>query len=284
MADILYKGNAIKGVRGVAFPAVGGGEAVFYEKQKSGPSVEVEELSVTANGEYTAPSGKAYSPVTVSVPWDFMGVDAEKVSTPFTHTYALEDTDYVEPTGTTAQVIVPSSDLTAVAINTGDYEYILRWMLEFDPVFTSGVTTKALPIRQVVIIYQNIFKRPYNKTAYDADNWNSNTCATMGTIPAIIYYNTSGTVTVGYTASYGVYDAAVAATFSSSTSNTPNLTMKTPTISMRTNNTYFNTARAPYFDTENTKIKLTGELWRMSKGGEFRSMYGQAVDLLRNPT
>ena len=32
-----------------------------------GSSVEVESLSVTENGTYTAPSGKAYSPVTVAV-------------------------------------------------------------------------------------------------------------------------------------------------------------------------------------------------------------------------
>ena len=35
---------------------------------KGGSSVTVEALNVTENGTYTAPSGKAYSPVTVNVP------------------------------------------------------------------------------------------------------------------------------------------------------------------------------------------------------------------------
>lgn len=32
------------------------------------PTVTVEALSVTQNGTYTAPTGKAYSPVTVAIP------------------------------------------------------------------------------------------------------------------------------------------------------------------------------------------------------------------------
>ena len=32
------------------------------------PTVTVETLNVTANGTYTAPTGKAYSPVTVAIP------------------------------------------------------------------------------------------------------------------------------------------------------------------------------------------------------------------------
>ena len=36
--------------------------------QISGGGVTVESLSVTANGTYTAPGGKAYSPVSVNVP------------------------------------------------------------------------------------------------------------------------------------------------------------------------------------------------------------------------
>ena len=43
---------------------------IAYVKAKygGGGDVTVESLSVTDNGTYTAPTGKAYSPVTVSVP------------------------------------------------------------------------------------------------------------------------------------------------------------------------------------------------------------------------
>ena len=51
--------------------AVGGGG--------SGPSVTVEALTVTENGTTTAPSGKAYSPVNVSVPNSYSAGDEGKV-------------------------------------------------------------------------------------------------------------------------------------------------------------------------------------------------------------
>lgn len=38
------------------------------ESIPSGGGVTVEPLSVTANGTYNAPTGKAYSPVTVAIP------------------------------------------------------------------------------------------------------------------------------------------------------------------------------------------------------------------------
>ena len=63
------------GERVVGTEPGGGGGAVYQEQdgylvlsdQGGGSSVTVEALNVTQNGTYTAPTGKAYSPVTVSV-------------------------------------------------------------------------------------------------------------------------------------------------------------------------------------------------------------------------
>lgn len=50
----------------------------WYEQPASG-GVEVESLPVTVNGTYTAPEGKAYSPVTVNVPNTYAAGDEGKV-------------------------------------------------------------------------------------------------------------------------------------------------------------------------------------------------------------
>ena len=48
-------------------------------KASAGPPVVIESLSVTENGEYTAPTGKAYSPVNVNVPNTYVAADEGKV-------------------------------------------------------------------------------------------------------------------------------------------------------------------------------------------------------------
>lgn len=53
---------------------------------QSGPSVDVEELNVSANGIYTAPDGKAYSPVNVNVP---ATLTREQIFGPFTNNTAF---------------------------------------------------------------------------------------------------------------------------------------------------------------------------------------------------
>jgi hypothetical protein len=105
----------------------------------------------------------------------------------------------------------------------------------------------------------------------------------MLTAPIIDYYNTSGTHTMTYSGSYGFYQSAVAATFSNSTSDTPNLTIKTPSISARCNSTYFAVARGSDVDKANSTVKLKGELWRMKHSNTVEAMYASAVDLYRHP-
>ena len=64
----------------------------------------------------------------------------------------------------------------------------------------------------------------------------------------MLYYNTSGTATFTWSSTYGFYPAAVAATFSSSTTDTPNITIKTPTLNARCNSSYFAVARGSDVD------------------------------------
>lgn len=81
MANKLYEENDIAAIA-TAIRAKNGSSDTYTVSQMpaaitaipSGSSITVESLSVTSNGTYTAPSGKAYSPVTVNVPsssWQF---------------------------------------------------------------------------------------------------------------------------------------------------------------------------------------------------------------------
>lgn len=79
--------------------------------------------------------------------------------------------------------------------------------------------------------------------------------------------------------SYTVNPGAVNAGFSNSTSNTPNVTPKTPIIYARCNANYFSTTSAGALDQENSKFRMVGELYRSKPGGVIRSLWDGLIDL-----
>ena len=235
-------------------------------------------------------SGKKFhlsdgSLATGSLLWNWLGDEAECVDDNV-HSFsaALEDTDFASWTpSTTAAIIVASSNKTARAINTADYDYLIRWFFDADIKFNSGTTMKAVPNRQTCEMIQAIIKRPSSYTALQTPTFTGNGCVTLYTAPLFDYYNTSGTRTLAFSASYGFYMSAVAATFSSSTSDSPNLTIKTPSISTRCNSSYFAVARGADVDQVNSTVKLRGELWRVKRGSTAEAMYTDAVNIYHNP-
>lgn len=235
-------------------------------------------------------SGKKFhladgSLATGSLLWNWLGDEAECIDDNI-HSFsaALEDTDFASWTPSTiASIIVASSSKTARAINTADYNYLIRWFFDADIKFNSGTTMKAVPNRQTCEMVQAIIKRPSSYTALQTPTFTGNACVTLYTAPLFDYYSTGGTRTLAFSASYGFYIAAVAATFSSSTSDSPNLTIKTPTISARCYSTYFATARGADVDQANSTVSMRGELWRVKRGNAAEAMYNDAVNIYHNP-
>jgi hypothetical protein len=276
--NITIAGVQYPDVPSVNFAKTGGGTAPFFDVSDTtalAADVRAGKIFHLANGDSA----------TGLYVWDWMGEDAECIDDNV-HAYSatLDYTGFATWTpSTTAATIVASETKTARAINTGTYDYFLRWIFTADVAYTSGVTMKAVPIRQVIELWQTIIKRPSSLANLKIPTFTANGCVTLYTCPIMEYYNTSGSHTMTYTGSYGFYPAAVAATFSSSTSDTPNLTIKTPSISARCNSSYFATARAPYVDQPNSILKLRGELWRMKRSNLGESMYISATNIYNNP-
>ena len=154
-----------------------------------------------------------------------------------------------------------------------NYEYILKWETSIDVALLAGATKKAQLIWEGADQYQILCKRPNSLVNIQAYNYNGNTCFTYYTVPFMRYYNTSGTSTYTHSISYGLYPGLTAATFSNSTSNTPTVTVKTPTIAARCYKSYFTEARAAEVDQENTSITIVGKLYRIAVAGAIREMY-----------
>lgn len=214
----------------------------------------------------------------------FIGVDAEWVNQIFNQSYKLQDTLYNGWTAsTTAKAIVATQNISTVyAADMENYEYLIRWRFRFERTGTEGATLKAVPDIECQEYTQMLIKRPSSLANIEADNFNGNSCVTFFHAPLLIYYNASGARTYTWAATYGFYIGVNAATFSSSTSDTPNITFKTPTINARCNSTYFATTRAAEIDQTVTSMWMTGDLYRVRKGAFVRGQYGWLVDTFNN--
>ena len=221
------------------------------------------------------------------IPYDFLGVEAELVNDSlYTASYTLNNTLYNGWTpSTTAKAIVASATLSPTySGNLGTYEYYLRWRFDSDIRYKSGTTMKYVTVRNFLDLWQVLAKRPSSRANIASTNFNGNNCSTYFTAGFTDYYDKNGSSTYTWSASYGFYIAATAATFSSSTSDTPTITIKTPTINARCSTTYFTTARAADVDQANSKVKVTGEMWRVKKeSSPSRRMYDYLVDIYNNP-
>lgn len=221
-----------------------------------------------------------------TIPYDFLGVAPDFLGSLYSEEYVLKNTAYNGWTpSTTAKTIVSAITLPATyAGNTEEYEYYLRWAFDADVKYKSGTTMKYVTVREFEELWQVIAKRPNSRANIAANNFNGNNCSTFYTTGFTDYYDKNGSQTYTWSASYGFYIGATAATFSNSTSDTPTITIKTPAINARCSTTYFSTARAADVDQDNTTMKLTGEMYRVKKGtSPSRRMYDYLVNIYNNP-
>lgn len=251
MANVTLMGASFEDVPAVTLPKTGGGTASFFDMD----------------------TNIAY-----------LGVNAEWVKEIMpTTAYKLQDTLYASWTAsTTAKAIVATANKGTFTADMDNYEYILRWRFKFVRTGTSGATLKAVPDVECNDLYQVVMKRPNSLSTIASDSFAGNACLTLLTTPLLVYYNTSGARTYTFATSYGFYLGATAATFSNATSDTPTVTMKTPTINARCNSTYFATGRAGEIDQTVESMWLRGDLYRVRTGSFVRGAYGGLIDIYNN--
>ena len=217
--------------------------------------------------------------------YDFKGQNCELVNRVYQVSYSPSNTGFASWTpSTTATSIQASITLSpTVAIDLENYDYYIKWTFDANVVYPENTTLVAAPVRIIEHLYQGIFKGSNTIAQLNNSEMTTNRCYTMYTAGMTDYYTTKQAHTIAYSASYGFYISAVAATFSNATSNTPNMTIKTPAINTRCNSTYMSTNSAGYIDQNNSELKLVGDLYRVSKGGAMSQIWTGMTYLYNNP-
>ena len=219
--------------------------------------------------------------------YKWYGNDLTFIQKIYDETFDLKnDTTYPSWTAsTTAKSIMATKTAgTFTASNMSTTSYLIRWKCVTNVAYNTGATLVKIPIQQVVIFDQYIYRRPSNWTNLMSKTHNYNVYTNMTALPMTKYYNAEGNVAVGWTSSYGLYGSAPTPTFSSSSVESPTVTAKTPIWYARCSTTYFDTTRYGDIDQENTTFHIIGEVYSLDgvdqvMRGAFDTLIDYVVDL-----
>lgn len=280
MKNITLLGVDYPDVPSIRVPQTEGGYASFFDTSittATAPDVRSGKKILLADG--TEATG------TYNYTWQ--GDNMEVLTAPFyTYTCKLKDTTYSSWTpSTTAGSILATENCPTFVADMTKYEYVIEWLWYVQMAYPNGQTYKVCTDRNYGTMYQTVMRRPYGLANFEAENWAYNYCTNdYTTSQYVIYWNSSGNKT-WTTTMYGVYaSSATAGGLSSTSSDTPTITPKRPVISARCNSSYFSTTRAGEVDTENTTIKVVGNLYRIDKNtSNLHNQWARAINMYNNP-
>lgn len=165
----------------------------FLKKKGGGGSdggISTQSLSVTANGIYRAPSGKAYTPVTVNVPQ----TEVESLTVNANGTYTPESGMAYGP----VTVNVPQMEVESLSVNANG-TYTPESGTAYGPVAVNVPQTEVEPLT----VNANGTYTPESGTAYGPVTVNVQSGSGGGgsTDNDVIFYDYDGSVVASYTAS-----------------------------------------------------------------------------------
>ena len=220
----------------------------------------------------------------MSDPMSWLGKDVECLNANvYTKSDTLNNTSFASWTpSTTAATMVSSVSAGTFAADLENYQYYLVWECKCDADYTGqSPTLKAHFLFSRAYIVQEITKRPSTFANVQSNTFDGNNCTSLYASNFLRYYGTTqGSITYSWSASYGIYFGAAAATFSNSTSDTPTVTIKTPTLSARCSTSYFSTGNAAKVNQAKSTWSITGKLYRIKKKGAIRCIMEHVAGMI----
>ena len=264
--------------------ATGGAGSVYQDAdgylvlaEDGSTPVTVEALSVTANGTYTAPTGKAYSPVTVSVSgggdtWSWMGRNPVKLATMPKEHSTFRDLGVDQWTWSTTQSTLRAAQDYADSVsdfNLIDYDVVLVYKVYIH--YDYGDWTPVAAASEIAFVGQC-----YGNTYYTDPNslvTGTPSAASLGGGSTSIgeYIYNSGGVKSFTNSGYGIYTSMVSNPSKSGAHSASVLTPKKPVIYARGSTSYFSETAFQNLDFDVSYYELECEVWRVDHGTSYRS-------------
>lgn len=187
-----------------------------------------------------------------------------------------EDTSYNNTTPTTStKTILTGTQVreTVGPLDMANYDYVLFMDLVTPHKYTELPSVNHMLAVGSKIVY--FIGRRYNSNATSAKQ---GVILTLGAAPIAYYENASQAKYVASTETYGIGYAANNPVFLSSTADSTNIYVYSPSITVRTHATYMNAGAWQYIDAAATNIYVRYQLFRVDKMG----ICSGAFDMVRN--
>lgn len=239
---------------------------IHLDDEGGGSSIDVEPLSVTANGTYTAPSGTAYSPVTVNVSgggedtWSWMGRNPTRSIT-YTTLKTFRELGVGNWTWSTTQSTLASAtnyDTTGVFdLNTYDVLILTRVFVHHD----YGDWTPINAANDVAFEGVYNYGLIYNTISdYEQGVPSGKTGSSLSSRLKGLFFNSSGG-TILQQSGLGVFSNTLPSVTTSGSNNASiTFTFKCPAINVRGNTSYFSEDAFANLDLDESYYKARVEV------------------------
>ncbi len=215
----------------------------------------------------------------------WLGADAKLVEEITLSDVKLSATNFASwtPSTTASDILATRTAGTFTASNTPDYDYYICWETVIPIEYQAGAVNKARGIYLAAYHVQAIVRRASSYANYQAGNMNNNinVSAFTGGNFYRYYGSTQGTITYTNSTSYGFYGTVTANTISSTTANSPTITLKTPKVTARCSTTYLSTSNAALIDQDKTVIKQKCRVYRVKKTSFMQGVWKQVMRLMQ---
>lgn len=218
--------------------------------------------------------------------WSWLGKNPTRIYQSNVLTTYFKNTDWMDWEATTTQTTLAATSVhTTFAADMTNYEYWVHTKMYEEIYYNSGATTVGRLEKACTDQWSAIVRYASNRVNLVAGTRNSNYAVSIYNQPVMDYYNASGTRTIGYSWGYGLYPGMNAPNFSSATSLSPTVNVRTPTFYARCHNTYFSVANAEYVNPNTSFYKIMYEVYRVDVGSTgLRNVQDNRMALINSGT
>ena len=190
-----------------------------------------------------------------------------------------DDTSYESwtPSTTQAKIKDVSNCPTTFVADLLNYEYLVKQFVTINYVYTQDMTNTARTICGYTVCNIELFRIPTTEARLSSRSFNSNISGAITQSYFHKYITTANAVRFTNSSSYPLIVAQQTFSLSSSTSDTPTVTVRTPVVNVRCYSSYFPESSAALLDAEKTTIDIETKLYRCPV---FDSARSQAMDEL----